>query len=582
MKTRKQRGGVLWSNRQKSCNDNEKDWNRVWKHIPEYKVYNPSYLYPGKYNITGSKPLQNGLLNKDGTPRTCPALSHEPTLPPNPPLLPVNSIPNTEEKNRIINKLLYNKIQFESIPNEFKNDSEFVLELLTQKLKFFEFIPIELKQNVDFMIKLVSKNKSFIYKLSDELKNNPEFMLGIIKQNATFLYYGSEEIKDNDTVVTQAILQSGNTLNLASERLSQDLPMIILATEKSSKPLTELTYYQKQILSMKDLPYVKNKLLEDGLFTGIYDKDMPQFGAITYKSGVTYYGGINFKGHRTGKGELKIKTAKINAIWERNNMDEIESITNNSDVILTLDEFETLLPFMQNTNLVYPLSFYRLCGFMQDGHKIDEFLLKMKTYTGIVRLCVLCHGDLHNVPFELPIDELTRISIVPNGVCNNVYSIEYLKTIKTCFLPISEFSDKIKQQFLDLLRFNCNYYEKYDNEDDENGYAAKWFTKCNVLTKIPEKTFRKQDKILNKTYDFNGPSLNILLLIDDTGDYINLFSIKKKFQLTKILSYIPLCSKLFISDFSCSFNELLTEEQLNTWGGTKKRKKKRTLKRLFT
>ena len=571
MKTRK-KGGVVWSNSKKSCSDNKKDWNRVWKHISGYESYIPSYLYPGKYNLIGSKPIKDGLINKDGTRRVCPTLS-EPVKP----TLSEEEEEEEEEKepyrDKIIRQVLYDVITFESIPNEFKNDPDFLLEIVAKKDKFFKYIPIELKQNINFMIKLILKKKSVMYDVSKELKENPKFMLEIIKQDGMFLHYGSQEIKDNDTIVTEAILQSGKALIFASERLSHDLPMIIIATEKSSNPLTELTYYQKQLLSMKKLPYVKNNLLSDSFFTGFL-KDNSNFGVVNYKSGVNYYGEINFRGQRTGKGELTIKNATINAVWDQNKIERIENVTNNSSVILTIDEFEILIPFMKNTNLVYPMGFYRLCGFIQTESKVEDFLKKMKAYTGTLRLAVFCHGDLHDVPFDLPIDQLTRISIVPNGVCNTIYSPEYLKSIKTFFLPTFDFLEKIKQQFLNVLKDNCKYYDLYDNEEDEKGHAKKWFTKCNILTKIPEKIFRKQDKILDKTYDFNGPNFNILLLIDESGDYINLFSIKNSFKLTEILTYTPVCSNFIIADFSCSFNESLSEEQLNTWGGTKKRKKK--------
>ena len=525
MKTRKhKRGGVLWSNAKKSCNDNEKDWNLVWKHNG-YEVYDPSYLYPGKYNIRG-KPVKNGLLDKYGKPRTCPSMETIPTPLPNrlhvTPILPDKPIleekPKITEKEKdkeksIIDKLLRNLIRFESIPNELKKDEDFVFELLTKNSKFFEYIPIELKKNVDFMAKLVLQNKSYIYNLSDELKNNPEFMLRIVKKDATNLYYGSEEIKDNDAIVTQAILQSGNTLNLASVRLSHDFPMLMMATEKSSKLLTELNYYQKELLSMKDLPYVNNKELpDDSIFNGFH-KDMSHFGSVKYTSGVTYYGELDSLYNRTGKGFLTIKNAQIHCIWEENGINNIEKVINNSDVNLTLDEFETLIPFMKNIHLVsVPTQFYSLCGFIQSKSQVEDFFKKMKTYTGTLRLAVICHGELESVPFELPIQQLTRISIVPNGVCNTIHSTEHLKTIKTFFQP--DFSEKIKQQFLHILQKNCQYY-KYNIDDDKkiNNSFNKWFTKCSILTKIPEKTFIKQDKILDKTYEVNGPGFNILLLI---------------------------------------------------------------------
>ena len=56
IKTRK--GGA--SNPRKSCADNRKDWNNVWKSKPGYEYYDPEMLYPGRWNLTGV-PVKNGL-----------------------------------------------------------------------------------------------------------------------------------------------------------------------------------------------------------------------------------------------------------------------------------------------------------------------------------------------------------------------------------------------------------------------------------------------------------------------------------------------------------------------------------------
>ncbi len=57
-KTRK--GGIGTTNPRKSCADNKKDWDTVWKHKPGYEFYNPVMLYPGRWNFSGV-PTENGL-----------------------------------------------------------------------------------------------------------------------------------------------------------------------------------------------------------------------------------------------------------------------------------------------------------------------------------------------------------------------------------------------------------------------------------------------------------------------------------------------------------------------------------------
>jgi hypothetical protein len=85
---------------------------------------------------------------------------------------------------------------------------------------------------------------------------------------------------------------------------------------------------------------------------------------------------------------------------------------------------------------------------------------------------------------------------------------------------------------------------------------------------------------MNKSFTKNGKSVNILLLMDESGDYINLFSIKPTISLEEIVEKIPNCPTLLYFDQSCS-NKIssVTHKQLRELGGNVKKEKKHKTKK---
>ena len=102
------------------------------------------------------------------------------------------------------------------------------------------------------------------------------------------------------------------------------------------------------------------------------------------------------------------------------------------------------------------------------------------------------------------------------------------------------------------------------------------------LTKSPEKIATKGNLIFNKHFTSIGHNINVLLLIDEEGNHINLFSTRQDITLEEVCSMIPECSKCILVDDSCSgpgINEetheyyKFTQAEYDSYGGKTKIRK---------
>lgn len=79
--------------------------------------------------------------------------------------------------------------------------------------------------------------------------------------------------------------------------------------------------------------------------------------------------------------------------------------------------------------------------------------------------------------------------------------------------------------------------------------------------------------MFNKNFLIKGLDFNVLFLIDEEGNYINLFRKHSDvIQLFDILHLIRNCAQCIFIDFSCSYSNL-DKEQLQKYGGFKKKLK---------
>jgi hypothetical protein len=106
--------------------------------------------------------------------------------------------------------------------------------------------------------------------------------------------------------------------------------------------------------------------------------------------------------------------------------------------------------------------------------------------------------------------------------------------------------------------------------DDEQDETLEWKY---ASSKDISKRNSENEKMFNKNFLIKGLDFNVLFLIDEEGNYINLFRKHSDvIQLFDILHLIRNCAQCIFIDFSCSYSNL-DKEQLQKYGGFKKKLK---------
>ena len=302
-------------------------------------------------------------------------------------------------------------------------------------------------------------------------------------------------------------------------------------------------------------------------------------GKMTFASGVVYDGRWLYnQPFVNADGNLIIDDVVLRCKWDENFLiREILQIKNPNKKIISIAD---IVPFL-NSRMTYTPSFYSLIGLYSSSDEIENFKTKMLTYTGTVMIGAVCHGVIFP-PIPLPIQNLHRISKVVNGVCGFGTIYDNLFVVDTCIsngpstiIPI------INKQFQQTLKTQCN--EPPCNYREESEQYFKMFHNVRGLVESPQKLAKIGNLIFNKEFTSYGPNINVLLLIDEEGNYINLFSEKDTYRLEELFAMIPQCSKCILLDHSCSGpgkNEetdeyyTFTKQELESYGGTRKKRKK--------
>jgi hypothetical protein len=283
------------------------------------------------------------------------------------------------------------------------------------------------------------------------------------------------------------------------------------------------------------------------------------------------------------KGILIIHGVTISSTWKNNKISSIEDINNDKQIIISISD---ILPFIDSFT-IFPPSFYTLVGLSQTKPIVDSFLEKMKTYRGTVVVAAICHGELLP-PIHLPILQMNRINQVVNGVCVFTNHLDKLNLIDICLSnTVPDILPIIRAQFIQTTKTQCD--SKYCNDDQSDIYN-KMVRNISGLTKSPEKIAKKGNLIFNKNFSSIGDNINVLLLIDEEGNHINLFSTRQNISLEEVFTMIPECSKCIFTDASCSGPGInpetqdyykFTQAEYDSYGGktkTKKMKIKKTKK----
>ena len=225
-------------------------------------------------------------------------------------------------------------------------------------------------------------------------------------------------------------------------------------------------------------------------------------------------------------------------------------------------------------------SFLKMCCLYHTEAEINAFK-KSITPDDTIRLIALCHGSL--LKNQQLLYDVRRISSVPPGACSFSsfrgkmdYFDNALKKDTDEFIQAS--LDSIKS----TVREMCNYVtiEKEDDTSEQKQYntRVKLYKKRCQEGNLPgqNKTFHKS-MMFNKHFSKRGRGLNMVLLYHN-GKFVNLLSQKEDIKLFDIINTDELKYKhCVIADYSCSLpaDETITEEDLDLYGGTKNKKKRR-------
>jgi hypothetical protein len=143
----------------------------------------------------------------------------------------LHNVSNNLLHNKDFIKSIIKKCQeaFEYIPEDLKNDKDFISELLDEGYtRILDYISEDLKNDKDFIITIIEKYDDFIlFKTSPEIKNNFDVVKCSVNKYGMSLEFASDNLKDNEIIVTMAIKKHIHAIIYASDRLKQDKTFII-------------------------------------------------------------------------------------------------------------------------------------------------------------------------------------------------------------------------------------------------------------------------------------------------------------------------------------------------------------------
>lgn len=198
-----------------------------------------------------------------------------------------------DEKTLFKKKIKAGTLKIEDLPNELKESSEFIMELIKEKISTFSDIPDDLKSDQDFMDQLVKENLVFLSEstnkniaislfenyprgflhLREKYKGDKEAVLATVTNDGSLLdcaspdfwrekdimyaavksypeslALGSDEILNNKDIVMLAVKQDGRLLQYASYELTNDSDVVLAAIGSSRDALKYASKYLQDSL----------------------------------------------------------------------------------------------------------------------------------------------------------------------------------------------------------------------------------------------------------------------------------------------------------------------------------------------
>ena len=167
-----------------------------------------------------------------------------------------------------LNDKLY--IAFKYLTDEFRDDYDTVLKVITQNPYMFKYASDRLKNNYNLAIKVVTEAPITFKYLGKRLQNNYKVATIAINGDPLTIKYTRCKMKDDYDMVLSTVKQHGSTLKYVSDRLKDNYD-IVLAAVTSNKytvrlsPIRTLTYASTRLSSNLELI----KLATDNENTGV-------------------------------------------------------------------------------------------------------------------------------------------------------------------------------------------------------------------------------------------------------------------------------------------------------------------------
>ena len=395
----------------------------------------------------------------------------------------------------------------------------------------------------------------------------------------------------NRTISKQIKPFQSHLSNAATHVALQVYPETSKSASNSKEP-TDDELSMKECTDDKDCQWVTEQPLHGYVYDGYWKNDQP------YKEGYVTIHGIEFLCSWFENGTIKAFKQINKSNWDKTKMSIV-----------------FFQPFI-NHYTVYSTDLLRECGLRSTMDTVVTFLKSLKKTKGPIRLLAFCHGALVGDDIQAPVD-IFRYLGAPLGVYNYSNAHERIEIVELTTKPFTdEFHYEIKNEILkrrgkqcELLKesdkkikkmidWNIKFVKaKTDKRSDEE-YIRDYINKykfdevtgaifqekefcdaCISNSKIV--TFFERDVgiLANKKF-LDGTKLNVLLLVDEDGNYVDLLRVfeTRDITLKDILAWLPLYGlqdrTLYYVDTSCHLNkEKYDQSTLNKRGGRKSHKK---------
>jgi hypothetical protein len=159
----------------------------------------------------------------------------------------LNNVSNNLINNKDFIKSIIEKCPevFEYIPEKFRNDKDFIFELLDEGHSIIlDYISDDLKNDEDFIIRIIENYDDYVlHNTLTEIKNNFKVVECSVKHDGTTIQFASDNLKDNEIILETAIENNINAINFASDRLKKNKTFIVKCLKRNKHLINYINTY---------------------------------------------------------------------------------------------------------------------------------------------------------------------------------------------------------------------------------------------------------------------------------------------------------------------------------------------------